>query len=152
MLEFPSKIRLTNAADFNKGISGENVQILDVRTAGEYKTGHIKNALQADWNNKDQFNERIQYVDKDKPVYIYCLAGGRSTAAAEWMRKNGFTNVLELTGGINDWKKAERPLEGVSEEKQMTIEEYRAKIPTDKTVLIDFGAKAPFINSEIRNA
>lgn len=127
--------------DFNKGISGKDVQVLDVRTAGEFKTGHIKNALQADWNNKEQFTERLKYVDKDKPVYIYCLAGGRSTAAADWMRKNGYTNIVELTGGINAWKKAEKPLEGIMEEKQMTIEEYWAKIPKDKTVLVDFGAK-----------
>jgi rhodanese-related sulfurtransferase len=130
-----------NADDFSKGINGKNVQVLDVRTAGEFKTGHIKNALQADWNNKDQFNERIKFVDKDKPVYIYCLAGGRSAAAADWMRKNGYNNVVELTGGINAWKKADKPLEGIVEEKQMTMEEYWAKIATDKTTLVDFGAK-----------
>ncbi len=129
-----------NADDFGKGINNKNVQVLDVRTAGEFKTGHIKNALQADWNNKEQFNERIKFVDKDKPVYIYCLAGGRSAAAADWMRKNGYTNVVELTGGINAWKKADKPLEGIAEEKQMTIEEYWATIPADKTVLVDFGA------------
>jgi rhodanese-related sulfurtransferase len=127
--------------DFNKGISGKDVQVLDVRTAGEFKTGHIQNALQADWNNKEQFTERLKYIDKEKPVYIYCLAGGRSSAAADWMRKNGYTNVVELVGGINAWKKAEKPLEGVVIEKQMTIEEYWAKIPKDKTVLVDFGAK-----------
>lgn len=130
-----------NADDFSRDINSKNVQVLDVRTAGEFKTGHIKNALQADWNNKEQFNERIKFVDKDKPVYVYCLAGGRSAAAADWMRKNGYTNVVELTGGINAWKKADKPLEGVAEEKQMTIEAYWAKIPTDKTVLIDFGAQ-----------
>ena len=126
---------------FNIAIAGGNVQVLDVRTDGEYKSGHIKNTLQADWNNKTQFNERIQYVDKDKPVYIYCLAGGRSAAAAGWMRKNGFNNVVELEGGINAWKKAEKPLEGASTEKQMTVEEYWVNIPKDKTTLVDFGAK-----------
>lgn len=135
-----SSIKVT-ADDFSKGINSNNVQVLDVRTDGEFKTGHIKNALQADWNNKEQFNERIKFVDKDKPVYIYCLAGGRSAAAADWMRKNGYTNVVELTGGINAWKKADKPLEGVAEEKQMSIAEYWAKIPSDKTVLVDFGAK-----------
>ena len=130
-----------NPDSFNNSIAGGNVQVLDVRTDGEYKSGHIKNALQADWNNKSQFNERIQYVDKDKPVYIYCLAGGRSAAAADWMRKNGYNNVVELEGGINAWKKAEKPLEGTSTEKQMTIEEYWKSIPKDKTTLVDFGAK-----------
>ena len=134
-------VKKVNPEEFSKGMTGKNVQLLDVRTAGEFKTGHIKNALQADWNNKTQFAERIQFVDKDKPVYIYCLAGGRSTAAADWMRKNGYTNVVELEGGINAWKKAEKPLDGTNLEKQMTLDEYWAQIPTDKKVLVDFGAK-----------
>lgn len=125
---------------FEKGISKPDIQVLDVRTAGEFRSGHIKDALQADWTNKQQFNERIQHVDKNKPVYVYCLVGGRSTAAADWMRKNGFENVKELAGGINSWKKENKPLEGISNETQMTIEQYWAKIPKDKTTLVDFGA------------
>ncbi|MBK7560448.1 MAG: thioredoxin [Chitinophagaceae bacterium] len=140
--------------DFEKAIAGSNIQLLDVRTSAEYKTGHIKNALQADWTNSKQFNERIQFVDKDKPVYIYCLVGGRSASAADWMRQNGFKTVVELQGGINAWKKAERPLEGSSNEIQMTLEQYLASIPKEKTTLVDFGAEwcppcvkmAPLVN------
>ena len=125
---------------FEKGISNADIQVLDVRTSGEYRDGHIKNSLLADWNDRQQFNERIQYVDKNKPVYIYCLAGGRSAAAADWMRQNGFKNVLELLGGMNAWKKENKPVEGMSNEPQMTIEQYWARIPKDKTTLVDFGA------------
>ena len=126
--------------EFEKAISGNNTQVLDVRTAGEFKTGHIKNTLQADWTQKDQFVDRIQYMDKVKPVYIYCLSGGRSSAAAEWMRNNGFTNVVELIGGINAWKSTAKPLEGNSNKPQMTIEQYWSGIPKNKTTLVDFGA------------
>ena len=125
---------------FEKGIAKSGIQILDVRTSGEYNNGHIKNSLLADWNNREQFNDRIQYVDKNKPVYIYCAVGGRSSAAAQWMRQNGFADVLELNGGFNEWKKERKPVEGMSNEPQMTIEQYRAKIPKDKTTLVDFGA------------
>lgn len=125
---------------FEKAISKANIQVLDVRTPGEYRSGHIKNSLQADWNNKPEFNDRIQYVDKNKPVYVYCLAGGRSAAAAGWMRQNGFTDVYELQGGLNAWKKDGKKLEGASDEPQMTIEQYWSSIPADKTVLVDFGA------------
>lgn len=130
-----------SATAFEKGLTAEKAQVLDVRKATEYKTGHLKNALQADWTNKDQFFERIKYVDKDRPVYIYCLAGGRSAAAAGWMRENGFKKVVELSGGINAWKNAGLPLEGVTEQKQMTLEEYNMSIPSDRTVLVDFGAE-----------
>lgn len=128
-------------ADFEKGLLAGNVQVLDVRKAAEFKGGHLKNALQADWTNKTEFFERIKYVDKDKPVYIYCLAGGRSTAAAAWMRENGYKQVIELKGGINAWKNAGKPVEGSSNSKQITAEEFAASIPSDKTVLVDFGAE-----------
>lgn len=128
------------SSEFEKAVDAGNVQVLDVRTAGEFKTGHLRNALQADWNNQQQFADRIQYVDKDKPVYVYCLAGGRSAAAAAWMRNNGYKNVVELEGGINAWKRDNKPLEGATEVKQMTQEEYLSSIPKDKTVLVDFGA------------
>lgn len=128
-------------ADFEKGMTAANVQILDVRTAAEYQSGHIKNALLADWTNQQQFMDRISYVDKDKPVYVYCLAGGRSNAAAQWMRSNGFKTVVELQGGMNAWKRENKPVEGTSNEPQMTMEQYLASIPKDKTVLVDFGAE-----------
>ncbi len=127
--------------EFEKGLQSDKVQILDVRKASEFKTGHLKNALQADWTNKEQFFERIKYVDKDRPVYIYCLAGGRSSAAAAWMRNNGYKTVIELNGGINAWKNAGKTVEGSSQEKQMTLEEYEVSIPVGKTVLVDFGAE-----------
>ena len=126
--------------EFEKAIAGNNMQVLDVRTAAEFNAGHIKSSLQADWTNQQQFLDRIQYVDKDKPVYIYCLVGGRSTAAAEWMRNNGFNNIVELAGGINAWKGAAKPLEGKTNVPQMTMEQYNANIAADKTTLVDFGA------------
>ncbi|HVZ57575.1 MAG TPA: thioredoxin domain-containing protein [Chitinophagaceae bacterium] len=125
---------------FEKGIAAAGVQVLDVRTATEFQTGHIKNALQADWTNKDQFFDRIRFVDKDRPVYIYCLSGGRSAAAADWMRQHGFSQVVELQGGITAWKTAGKPLEGATPVSQMSVADYWAQIPSDRTVLVDFGA------------
>lgn len=127
-------------SDFEKGISKDSIQLLDVRTAGEFNSGHIKNALQADWTDPSQFMDRISYVDKDRPVYIYCLVGGRSNAAASWMRANGYKTVIELQGGINAWKRENKPVEGASNEPQMTMAQYLASIPNNKTVLVDFGA------------
>ena len=135
-----TKTSLT-ADEFEKEISTKaNIQILDVRTPGEFFSGHIKNALQADWNDKKEFDRRIIFVDKSKPVYVYCLAGGRSAAAAAKMRKMGYENVFELTGGTNAWRAANKPLEGMSTEKQMSTEELNATIGSSKIVLVDFGA------------
>jgi rhodanese-related sulfurtransferase len=131
-----------SAAEFEKEITTkENIQILDVRTPGEYFSGHIKHALQADWNDKKEFERRLGFVDKNKPVYVYCLAGGRSAAAADKMRKMGYENVYELKGGTNAWRAASKPLEGNSNEKQMSLDEFNATISGSKTVLVDFGAE-----------
>lgn len=126
--------------EFEKEINTPGIQLLDVRTSAEFSKGYIANAMQADWTNSDQFFERVKYIDKDKPVYIYCLVGGRSAAAADWMRKNGYKKVIELTGGINAWKKAAKELTNASYETQMTMAEYKASIPNDRIVLVDFGA------------
>lgn len=130
-----------SADEFEKAISTDAVQVLDVRTPGEYASGHIKNTLLANWNDKEEFNRRISFIDKNKPVYVYCLAGGRSAAAAEKMRGMGFKNVYELQGGINAWKAANKNLEGVTTAKQMTTDEFNGAINSAPVVLVDFGAE-----------
>ena len=136
-----TKTALT-ASEFEKNIlDPAAIQLLDVRTASEYNSGHIKNSLLADWTDKTEFNRRIEYIDKNKPVYVYCLAGGRSAAAAKEMRSNGYKEVYELTGGINAWKAASLPLEGKTEEPQMSIEAFNTAIKNTGTVLVDFGAE-----------
>jgi rhodanese-related sulfurtransferase len=128
--------------EFEKDISSKpSIQLLDVRTPGEYFSGHIKQALQADWNDPKEFDRRIAFIDKNKPVYVYCLAGGRSAAAAEKMRKMGYTNVVELKGGINAWKASNKALEGAVNAKQMSVDEFNATIAGSKTVLVDIGAE-----------
>jgi rhodanese-related sulfurtransferase len=132
------KVNLS-VTEFEKAIAQNSVQLLDVRTAGEYQSGHLKEAFLADRNNEAEFMERIKSLDKSRPVYTYCLSGARSGAAAEWMNKNGF-NAYNLRGGIVTWKNAGKPVEQVTLAKQMSMQEYMAQIPVDKTVLVDFGA------------
>lgn len=126
--------------EFEKAISQPNVQLLDVRTAEEFASGHIKNALQADWNNDSQFEERVKALDKSKPLYVYCLSGGRSKSAMQWLMDNGFTNVYNLNGGIGAWDRAGKEIEGEQKVAAISWQKYLAMIPTDKTVLVDVGA------------
>lgn len=130
-----------DANSFEKGIASENIQLLDVRTAGEFKSGYIKKSLQADWNDKKQFTERTQYLDKNKAIYVYCLSGGRSASAAQWLRKQGYPEVYELKGGIISWSANNKPLAGTSVTRQMTPEQYQSHINSSATVLVDFGAE-----------
>ncbi|UYQ93581.1 rhodanese-like domain-containing protein [Chitinophaga horti] len=124
---------------FEKGMKGEEVQLLDVRTAKEFNTGHLQGALQADFNKKPEFQDRVQYLDKSRPVYVYCLAGIRSAGAATWLRENGFKQVIEMDGGINAWKQAGKPLDGANPAPQMTTAEF-IRATANGTVLVDVGA------------
>ena len=125
--------------DFEKGIKQPGIQLLDVRTSAEYQSGHLKDAFLADWTNKEQFIERVKALDKSKPVYTYCLSGARSAAAMKWLNENGYT-ALNLDGGIAAWKRAGKAVEEAVKVKQMSLAEFQALIPDDKTVLVDIGA------------
>lgn len=125
---------------FEKGMQQPGVQVLDVRTAKEFGTGHLPDALQADFTKKEEFYHRMESVDKTKPVYIYCLSGGRSSAAAKWMRENGYREVVELNGGTMAWKQAGKPLTGSTGGPQMSVATYDKAVAGGKWILVDVGA------------
>ena len=127
--------------EFEKKLDSKQIQLLDVRRPEEYQAGHLHGAFQADWLNKQQFEERVQYLDKTKPVYVYCLAGSRSAAAANWLAEKGFTSVVNMQGGINAWKKEGKTLEATAIVDQMKDEEYTQLIHSNPVVLVDFGAE-----------
>ena len=129
-----------SADEFEKDIKAPDAQILDVRTSYEYNGGHIANTLQANWNDQTQFTDRIQHLDKNRPVYIYCATGVRSAAAARWMRNNGFKNVVELQGGFINWKRSGKPVAMAAPQKQLSLDDYQQMIPATGTALVDFGA------------
>lgn len=131
-----------SAKEFENAISNnDSIQLLDVRTPAEYNSGHIAKALLADWHDKKEFDRRIGFIDKNKPLYVYCLSGGRSAAAAEKLRGMGYEQVYELIGGINEWKAAGKTLEGRKTVKQMSLEDFKKKISDSNIVLVDFGAE-----------
>ncbi|MGE5105997.1 MAG: thioredoxin domain-containing protein [Sphingobacteriales bacterium] len=128
-------------AEFATGIAKDSIQLLDVRTPGEYQSGHLKGSLLANWNDENEFERRTSFLDKNKPLYVYCLSGARSAAAAEKFRNEGFKEVYELKGGINAWKKESQPMEGAANEKQMSREDFNAAVNSSSFVLVDFGAE-----------
>ena len=138
---FSQKTEVLTAEEFSSQIKQPDIQLLDVRTAEEYRTGHIVHSLQADWLKDKEFKRRVKYLDKEKPLYVYCGSGVRSNDAAKWLRKNGFGTVFELQNGILGWKKASQPLEAENILKQLTLEQYKSLTNKGEIVLIDFGAK-----------
>jgi len=84
--------------------------LIDVRTIEEFANGHITGSQNMDINDPG-FAENVRILDKEKQYAVYCASGVRSGKAAEIMRKNGFTNVYTLAGGIKSWKDKGLPLE-----------------------------------------
>ena len=109
-LVFGQKITHVDAKTFANEIKENPGTILDVRTNNEWSTGIIHGAVFADFM-KDDFEQNISELSKDKPVYVYCAAGGRSAKAAEILKKNGFKTIIDLKGGMGDWKKQGMPVE-----------------------------------------
>jgi len=129
--------------DFEKGAADPNAQVVDVRTPQEYAEKHIMRAVNIDYNDA-KFEGEFVKLDKTKPVYIYCLSGGRSAKAADFAAKNGFTQVYNLDGGITAWMGEKKPLTtfaGLPPVHGMSFDDYLANIKKkDKLVLVDFSA------------
>lgn len=101
-------VGLVSAKEFHEKTENKNLQLIDVRTPKEFKSGHIANAENIHLYDAD-FEERIEKLDKNKPVYVYCKSGGRSAEAADILAGKGF-KVVELRGGIEAWEQAENPV------------------------------------------
>ena len=89
--------------DFETKSLQVGVQLIDVRTPAEYQTGHIANATNINFNDPN-FKGLMEKLDKNKPVAVYCAAGGRSGKSAALLTQMGFKTVYDLQGGMSAWK------------------------------------------------
>lgn len=118
----------------------QDVQLIDVRTPQEFEKGHLENAVNIDWYGSD-FESHIASLDKSKPVFVYCLSGGRSASAATKLRHAGFTQVFEMPGGMLEWRAQKLPETSVNTSTRgMSLEQYKTLLQSGKLVLIDFYA------------
>ena len=128
-----------NATAFKQAITQQGIQVLDVRTANEFNGGHIQHALQANWMDKNEFADRTQHLDKSQPIYVYCQAGGRSASAQSFLIEKGY-KVVNLEGGMSNWKMNGFPVEGAGHVPQMNMTDVEKIIASNKIVLVDIGA------------
>lgn len=83
--------------------------VMDIRTPGEYRGGHIPNAVLLDFHSP-AFRDNLAALDRGKAYLIYCRSGNRSGRALGMMRELGFASVYELRGGIRAWLSSGRAL------------------------------------------
>ena len=100
-----TKVENVDALTFKKMIDEKKSMLIDLRTNDELKNkGYIKGATQIDYFGANA-EAVISKLDKSKTYLIYCAGGGRSGECADLMKKEGFTHVVNLEKGFDDWKK-----------------------------------------------
>jgi len=79
----------------------QSLILLDVREDWERQIAHIANDTHIPMS---LVPVRVSELDKSKPLAIYCHHGGRSAQVANFLeQRHGFTNVINLAGGIDSW-------------------------------------------------
>ncbi len=84
-----------------KVVNDENFVLFDTRSKEEYEVSHLKNAI---WIGYKKFDRnRVQNIDKDSRIIVYCSVGVRSEKIGEQLKSMGFRNIKNLYGGIFLW-------------------------------------------------
>jgi rhodanese-related sulfurtransferase len=98
------KFEILDKKAFKRVIQQKNIQLVDVRTSREFKSGHINKAINIDLFQISNFKLAFEKLNKNKPVYLYCRSGSRSKKAARKVLDMGFEKVYDLKGGYMHWE------------------------------------------------
>jgi glyoxylase-like metal-dependent hydrolase (beta-lactamase superfamily II)/rhodanese-related sulfurtransferase len=103
-------IEQISVAELKDRMDQNDLQIVDVRRPAEYSNGHVPRAMSAPLANLDNSLGPLA-LEKDKLTAVICAGGYRSSAAASLLQKQGFSNLLNVSGGTGAWIKADYPVE-----------------------------------------
>lgn len=102
-------VSILDAAGALRLINDQDAAIVDIRDAGDYKEGHIPQARHIPFGALQERLGELAKV-KDQPIIVYCRTGATSQSACALLKKNGFTNVHSLKGGLPSWLDAHLPI------------------------------------------
>lgn len=91
-------------------VEQKNLLVLDVRSAEEFKAGHVPGAVNIPHHEIDTIYQLLQGAD-DKDVVVYCRSGRRAGLVLEAMKAKGLEGVYHLEGDMNGWSAAGLPIE-----------------------------------------
>lgn len=98
----------TSAQDCATLMRGGQVHVLDVRNEMEWDEKHIPGATHT---YVGYLGESLPQLAKTSPIVVHCSVGHRSGLAASILRRQGFTEVFNMLGGITAWEKLGLPLQ-----------------------------------------
>lgn len=94
-----------DAALAHRLVEQEQALLLDVRSTGEFQSGHIDHAINIPHDRLSSELDQLKTLsngDKDHPFVVYCATGRRADIAKRALLSAGYKNVTNL-GGVNDW-------------------------------------------------
>ena len=98
------------AADLIEKHNGDNdFAILDIRTPGEFQSGHLPDAILVDFYSQT-FADQLSRLNKKKTYLVYCRTGNRSTSSLSLFKKLKFEKIYHMSTGISGWKSQDLPV------------------------------------------
>lgn len=106
-----ANVQAMDALEFKEELGKHaEVLLLDIRTPQEIAQGKIAGAIELDYYQPD-FEEKVNQLDRSRPVFVYCAVGGRSQSALPMLQKAGFKEIYHLSSGIQGWVLGGYPLQ-----------------------------------------
>lgn len=100
-------IRQQDATTVAEQFARDAVTVIDVRGRAEWEAGHIPGVSNIPVGHLTQ---HLDALPREQPLILHCQTGARSSIAASLLQSRGFTNVVNMTGGIVAWQHAGLPV------------------------------------------
>jgi hydroxyacylglutathione hydrolase len=94
------KAKVLSLDEFKDMKNHNGIQVVDLRGAAEYHSGHIQGA---DHVFVGTMLKNLAKISKDRPVVIHCQGGDRSSIGYSLLVKEGLHNIMNYPGGVNEW-------------------------------------------------
>ncbi len=96
-------VQAMSSAQLAELLKNNEIDLIDVRTPGEYNQNHIREAKLYPLNDLNQSVNELRDKYKDKPLAVICASGNRSTSACIILKKAGLEQVYNISGGMMSW-------------------------------------------------